>query len=94
MYLACCFSPEGLDALLEDLLPQLGVEVGKARFPLIVKRGILPHSRHITFYLNFSGSVLPVDVPHPAGTFIPEGRAATEDEPFTLPPWGAAILLS
>ncbi len=91
-YLGCCFSPAGLDALLEDLLPQLGVEVGPARFPLIVKRGTAPDGREIIFWLNFSGSVLPVSVPHPAGTFLPEGGAIAADEPFTLPPWGAAVL--
>ena len=91
-YLACCFSPEGLDKLLEGLLPQLGIEVGPARFPLVVKRGINPAGREITFYLNFSGSVLPVSIPHPAGTFLPEGKHVAADEPFTLAPWDAAIL--
>ncbi len=92
-YLPCCFSPEGLDKLLEGLLPQLGVAVGPVRFPLVVKRGISA-GREITFYLNFSGKSRTVDIPHPAGAFLPDGKPIAADEPFTLPPWGAAVLQS
>ena len=91
-YLACCFSPATLDAILESLLPQLGVAEGPARFPLIVKRGKTKGGKHITFYLNFSGESMTVDVPHPAGTFLPEGKAIAADTTFPLLPWGAAIL--
>ncbi len=91
-YLACCFSPAVLDTVLEALLPQLGVDVGPARFPLIVKRGVAPDGKHILFYLNLSDESLAVDIPHPAGTFLPDGKPIATDEPFPLPPWGAAIL--
>ena len=91
-YLACCFSPAALDAVLESLLPQMGIDVGPARFPLVVKRGKTADGREVVFYLNFSGGNMTVDIPHPAGIFLPAGEPVAVDEPFTLPPWGARIL--
>lgn len=91
-YLAACFSPEGLDALLTALLPRLGTAVPPERFPLIVRRSVDTTGRDITFFFNYSGRALDVDTPHPAGRFLPEGEPLGADEPFTLPPWGARVL--
>lgn len=91
-YLAACFDPAGLDAVLTALLPRLGIAVPKERFPLVIRRGVNSAGRHITFFFNYSGAVMPVSAAHPAGTFLPEGQAAGRDEAFTLPPWGARIL--
>ena len=90
-YLAACFSPAGLDAVLEALLPRLGVDVPRERFPLVVRRGVNGMGREVTFYFNFSSSPLPVP-DHPAGTLLPEETALAPDTPIELPPWGAVLL--
>ena len=90
-YLAACFSPQGLDAVLEALLPQLGIVPPAERFPLVLRRGVNSQGRQILFYFNYSGSPLAV-ARHPGGTLLPEGTALAQDAPFTLGPWDAAIL--
>ncbi len=91
-YLACCFDPDALDAILAALLPRFGLDLSGARFPLIVKTGTNMAGRRITFYLNYSGQDMTVSLPHPAGRSLPEGTALGADEPFPLPGWGAVIL--
>ena len=91
-YLACCFAPEGLDAVLEALLPELGVYVGPERFPLVVRRGVNARGRQIVFLLNYSGGPMTVRAAHPAAVLLPDGAAIAPDAPVTLEPWGAAVM--
>ena len=90
-YLAACFSPQGLDAVLEILLPQLGIVPPAERFPLVLRRGVNGQGRQILFYFNYSASPLAV-ARHPGGALLPEGTALAQDAPLTLGPWDAAIL--
>ncbi len=90
-YLGAYFDPDGLDAVLETLLPQLGVAVPQERFPLVIRRGTNAKGREVVFTMNFSGEPLTVEK-HPAGVFLPENEAIAENVPFTLPPWGARVL--
>ncbi len=90
-YLAAYFDPAGLDAVLEALLPRLGVSVPNERFPLVVRRGTSAKGREIVFTMNFSGQSVTVEK-HPAGTFLPEGETIGENVPFTLPAWGVRVM--
>ncbi len=90
-YLAACFDPDGLDAVLEALLPRMGVAVPKERFPLVIRQGVNTAGRNITFFFNYSGQAMTVGA-HPAGTFLPENEPVGENAPFPLPPWGARVL--
>ncbi len=83
-YLACCFSPEALDRVLEAILPRLGVPVPKERYPLLVRRGVARDGAKITFYLNYSGNTLPLAVP-------PDAAPLLSPFPVELPPWGVVI---
>lgn len=83
-YLASCFSPEALDRVLEGLLPKMGVPVPEERYPLLVRRAAARDGGRITFYLNYSGETLPLDVP-------PEARPLLCPFPVELPPWGVII---
>ena len=91
-YLAACFVPEALDAVLEALLPRLGVTVPEARFPLIVRRGVNSQGRKIIFLFNYSGEPLTARTAHPPALELLTGQALEGDGPVDLPPWGAAIL--
>ena len=91
-YLACCFGPEPLDAVLTYLLPRSGLDLPAARFPLVVKRGVSQAGHEVLFYLNYSQDTLTVCLPHPAGTSLLDGKALAENTPFDLPGWGAVIL--
>ena len=93
-YLAACFSPRALDAVLESLLPSLGVAVPEERFPLIVKRGVNPKGERILFLFNFSPQPLTAHVSHPDALSLPDGASMPENCPLSLPPWGAVILKS
>ena len=90
-YLGCYFAPEGLDAALAQLLPQLGISVPAERFPLIVRRSATQDGHEVRFYLNFSAAPLSVK-DHPGRTLLPEETALAPDAPLELPPWGAVIL--
>ncbi len=83
-YFASCFSPEALDAVLEGLLPSLGVPVPRERYPLLVRRARARDGGKLTFYLNYSGETLPLDVP-------PDAAPLLCPYPACLPPWGVVI---
>ncbi len=91
-YLAACFEPGGLDAVLEHLLPELGVPVPEARFPLIVRRAVNSRGRGITFLFNYSVSPLTASIPHGPARSLLDGRSLDRDEPADLAPWGVSIL--
>ena len=94
VYLGCCFAPEGLDALLRQLLPRFGVAPSPLTYPLVVKQGVNGLGRRVTYYLNYSRQPRQVDCPHPAAASLLDGRALAADEPFSLEGWGVAILES
>ena len=88
-YLAACFEPRGLDALLEALLPRLGVAVPQARFPLVVRTGRNGAGRTVDFYGNYSAAPLTFTPVRP-GRLLPDGGRA--EGPLTLGPWDALFL--
>ncbi len=90
-YLAACFAPEGLDAVLEHLLPRLGVPVPAERFPLIVRIGTNAAGHTVTFALNFSGESRSYTVPRPV-RLLPDGPAFPAGQAVPLGPWDGAVL--
>lgn len=93
-YLGCYFEPEGLDALLAYLLPEMGISVSELRFPLIHRSGVNHYGKQVDFYFNYSGQMRNVSVPHPASNSLLDKREIGQDEVFELPAWGIKILES
>lgn len=93
-YLGCYFEPECLDALLEYLLPVLGIAVPELRFPLIRRSGTNQFGRQIDYYFNYSDQTQSVSCAHPAGKSLLDEQVLEQGAPFDLPPWGVRILES
>lgn len=93
-YLGCYFEPECLDALLEHLLPALGIAVPELRFPLIRRSGTNQFGRQIDYYFNYSDQTQAVSCSHPAGKSLLDEQVLEQDASFELPPWGVRILES
>lgn len=91
-YLAACFDPGGLDAVLGYLLPRLGIPVPDLRFPIIKKGGVNTQNRRIEYIFNYSGDAREAVFPHPAGTELLSDQPVAENAPVTLTSWGVAIL--
>ena len=88
-YLAACFSPECLDAVMEHLLPELGVEPPPVRFPLVLRTGRNGTGRTVDFYGNYSAAPVTFAPVRP-GRILPDGGPA--EDPITLESWGALFL--
>ena len=80
IWLGCYFAPEGLDALLTALLPELGVSLSGPVFPVVHRTGTSTDGQQIDFWFNFSNEEQTVLCPEPAG-----------NTSLTLPPWGIAL---
>jgi len=91
-YLGCYFEPDGLDALLRYLLPELGLTLPPLTFPLIRRGGVNQMGRRVDYYFNYSQQTHRVSCPHPPALSLLDGARLEEDAPFELPPWGVAIL--
>lgn len=91
VYFGCYFAPEGLEALLCHLFTDWQFTLSPCRFPVIIRKGINPQGKRITFCLNFSGEnqVLPS---HPAGCELISETVISENETLTLRPWDLAII--
>ena len=77
-YLACCFSPQALDAVLRRILPEFNIRLPGIEFPLILRRAKTAQGSNLIFFLNYSGSqrTLPNGQPIPPwGVQITENGA-------------------
>ena len=91
VWLGTMFDEETLDALITRLLPDFGVTVPEARWPLVIKEGENDLGKRIRYLLNYSAA--PTDAPAPADcTEILSGQRLRKDERIPLQPWAAAIL--
>nr|WP_241127840.1 beta-galactosidase [Novosphingobium terrae] len=83
---------EMMAALLKDTLEDAGVaQEESARFPLIVRGGVLKNGHHVRYVLNYSASPARYAAPAAAQELL-SGHAVAKGAPVELEPWGAAIL--
>ena len=90
VYLGCCFAADGLEGLLEALLPGWGIALPEERFPLIVRRGVNQLGRAITYYLNYSGQAR--RCPCSGGVELLSEAPLAPGDTLELPAWGTAIV--
>ena len=90
-YIGARFTPDVLEALLEDLLPRLDIPVPAERFPLIVKEGTNDYGRKLRYLLNYSDAPVTAQAPFDA-TELLTGTPFNQHDTVTVAPWSAAIL--
>ena len=90
-YIGTMLDSVALDALLEQLLPQMEIGLSSYRWPLIVKQGTNDMGDNITYLLNYSSEVQTFRVENSAVELLSQNHFA-HGEPLRLEPWGAAIL--
>ncbi len=82
------------DALAEKILREeashAGIALPQARFPVIVRGGMLAGGNPVSYVLNYSAE--PRKVPVPAGTELLSGKPVGADKTVDLPAWGVAIV--
>ncbi len=91
-YLGCYFEAEGLDSLLRNLLPQLGICVPQYSFPIIRRSGINQQGAQIDYYFNYSGKPQRVPCQHITKFSLLDDNHIENNVDFTLPAWGVKIL--
>lgn len=89
-YLGAKLEASTLEALLETLLPRLGVDVGPVRWPLVVKSGINGQGRQLTYLLNY-GPAASYPVERPCRELRTDRVLAAGDS-LALSPFDVAIL--
>jgi beta-galactosidase len=83
---------EMMAALLQDTLQDAGVAPEEsARFPLIVRSGVLKNGHHVRYVLNYSASPARYAAPAAAQDLL-SSHAVAKGAPVDLGAWGAAIL--
>ena len=89
-YLGAKLEAAALEALLETLLPRLGVPVGSVRWPLVVKSGVNGQGRQLTYLLNY-GPATSYTVERPCRELRAD-RALVAGDSLALSPFDVAIL--
>ena len=89
-YLGAKLEAAALEALLETLLPRLGVLVGSVRWPLVVKSGVNGQGRQLTYLLNY-GPATSYTVERPCRELRAD-RALAAGDSLALSPFDVAIL--
>lgn len=90
-YLGTMLDSGSLDQLLSRLLPQMGIQPGRYRWPLVVKQGTNDAGETITYLLNYSSAEQTFQVETKAAELLSQKQFA-QGEALRLAPWGAAIL--
>ena len=91
-YIAAMLEPPALDALLERLLPKMGIRLLPCRWPLIVKEGTNDAGERIRFLLNYSSQPQAWQADRGCRELL-SGQDLSDGEPFPLAPWAAAIIV-
>ena len=81
-----------LDALLEGLLPRMGIGLLPYRWPLIVKDGKNDDGKDVRFLLNYSDGAREYRTEE-SGMELLSQRETSSGETLRLEPWGTAVLL-
>lgn len=91
VYLGCRFDSNALEILFKDLFSQWEIDLPKAQFPIILRRGRNQNSKIVTFYLNFSGQVQKTDIIR-SGRELLSGADVTQGGCLELSPWDVKIV--
>ena len=90
-YIAAMLEPPALDALLERLLPKMGIRLLPCRWPLIVKEGMNDAGERIRFLLNYSSRPQTWQADRGCRELLSD-KPLSPGESLPLPPWGAAVI--
>ena len=90
-YIGTMLDSVALDALLEQLLPQMEMGLSSYRWPLIVKQGKNDEGKKITYLLNYSSECQPFLIERD-GTELLSQKNCIAGEALLLQSWGSAIL--
>ncbi|WP_246027433.1 beta-galactosidase [Novosphingobium umbonatum] len=85
-------SDEGLASLLQQEVALAGASDGEAaRFPLVLRKGVLKNGHNVRYVLNFSANPARYTAPQPAQELL-SGAKITSGGAVELSAWGVAIL--
>ena len=90
-YIGAMLEPAALDALLEALLPRMGLALRLERWPLVIKEGENDAGRRLRYVLNYSAKQTAAAAPF-ACTELLGGQRYTAGQAVPLAGWGVAIL--
>ena len=90
-YIAAMLEPPVLDALLERLLPKMGIRLLPCRWPLIVKEGMNDAGERIRFLLNYSSRPQTWQADRGCRELLSD-KPLSPGESLPLAPWGAAVI--
>lgn len=90
-YIGTMLETTALDAMLERLLPELGIALSPYRWPLVVKDGVNASGQIMRFLLNYS-SVQQSYRAAEGGMELLAGKHAAPGEVLLLEPWSVEIL--
>ena len=90
-YIAAMLESPALDALLERLLPKMGIRLLPCRWPLIVKEGMNDAGERIRFLLNYSSQPQTWQADRGCRELLSD-NPLSPGESLPLPPWGAAVI--
>ena len=90
-YIAAMLESPALDALLERLLPKMGIRLLPCRWPLIVKEGMNDAGERIRFLLNYSSQPQTWQADRGCRELLSD-KPLSPGESLSLPPWGAAVI--
>ena len=90
-YIAAMLEPPALDALLERLLPKMGIRLLPCRWPLIVKEGMNDAGERIRFLLNYSSRPQTWQADRGCRELLSD-KPLSPGESLPLAPWGAAVI--
>jgi beta-galactosidase len=81
-----------IDKIVADQVKRAGVELPKARYPLIVRGGTLQNGRQVRYVLNYSPKPQRLNYSYAKGTELLSGQAVRRGQALELKPWGVAIV--
>ena len=90
-YIAAMLESPALDALLERLLPKMGIRLLPCRWPLIVKEGMNDAGERIRFLLNYSSQPQTWQADRGCRELLSD-KPLSPGESLPLAPWGAAVI--
>lgn len=90
-YIGTMLDGEALEAVLRELLPEMGIVLPQYVWPLVIKEGTNDFGRNIRYVLNFSAEPEVYRVQKPCRELIAD-KEYSQGAEIRLPGWGFAIL--
>lgn len=90
-YLGAMLDEATLDALMETLLPEMGIRLLPQRWPIVVKEGTNNSGRTIRYILNYSTDHHTISIDADAEELL-SGERLSPGDPLDISSWGVAIL--